>query len=374
MKKSPPASSVSRLPSSVPRSSDSSVFRLPSSVLIAVTGMSPAILTETVWALAHERPPVRPCKVVAFCTARSREQVRRDLLESGVWESLRQSLKARPDELEFGDTGDHIRVFTRGVRELEDIRTPDDSAAAADFILGHLRQFTENPDLRVVASIAGGRKTMSALLYACMTLIGRETDRVTHVLVGEPFEEIARPARFFYPAQKEQKLLVPDGRAVLARNARIELADIPFVPLRNRFTDLGRMPGNFSTLVRQYAKELRHDAAQPAVVALTAKGVRVNDREIVLGQRPRWTLEFLLQLNRSGAPVPRQSDAGEPFAAFLAAHADPGARAWSKSVALIDDLKRELNHLRTAFRREGIVWMPGLRADSLRLPPFERVE
>ena len=35
------------------------VFPHAEIILLAVTGMSPAILTETVWALAQENPPVR---------------------------------------------------------------------------------------------------------------------------------------------------------------------------------------------------------------------------------------------------------------------------------------------------------------------------
>lgn len=29
-------------------------------ILLAVTGLSPAVVTETVWTLAHENPPVIP--------------------------------------------------------------------------------------------------------------------------------------------------------------------------------------------------------------------------------------------------------------------------------------------------------------------------
>jgi len=328
-------------------------------VLVAVTGMSPAILTETVWALAHEDPPVIPSKVVAFGTSRSRDHLRRDLVASGVWENLRRALKAGPDALVFGDTGDHLRVFSHRGRELEDIRSPADNAAAADFVLEHLRAFTDNPDLRVIASIAGGRKTMGALLYAAMTLIARETDRITHVLV-DPELESRRDPPFFFPATP-------------AEAKAVTLADVPFVPLRNRFSELGRMPGNFSSLVRRYSEDLRADARGPVLVAMTARGIRVGDASVLLANRSRWTIEFLLHLNRSGGTVPRQLEAVDGFREFLAAHRDSGAREWSNSSVLGDDLKRELNHLRTALTREGLAWMPGLRADSLRLPPFKVV-
>ena len=55
-------------------------------------------------------------------------------------------------------------------------------------MLDQFRMVVEKADATLIASIAGGRKTMGALLYGCMTLLGRETDRLTHVLVHEPFE------------------------------------------------------------------------------------------------------------------------------------------------------------------------------------------
>jgi len=41
--------------------------RMPTT-LIAVTGLSPAIVTETLYALAHATPPQRPNRVVLITT------------------------------------------------------------------------------------------------------------------------------------------------------------------------------------------------------------------------------------------------------------------------------------------------------------------
>ena len=71
--------------------------------------------------------------------------------------------------LRFGTTGDDVRVITgletasQRSRELADIRTPADNEAAADFLLEQVRSLVENPDLQLIASVAGGRKTMDAI-------------------------------------------------------------------------------------------------------------------------------------------------------------------------------------------------------------------
>lgn len=251
-------------PSSVSSRHSKSKIQNPRIVLLAVSGTSPAILTETVWALAHPpagQEPVIPDEVVVLTTTRGAEDLQRDLLTpkddwSGkkVWESLSEALLANSDlRLQFAAA----RVIelcdkNRIKKPASDLRSAADNAAAADFILEEVRRLAENPDIRIIASIAGGRKTMGALLYAAMSLLGRETDRVTHVLVNEPFD-VCRG--FFYPAQPVRQLTAGGADrtiSVLATNARIELADVPFVPLRNLFErDLAKKPGSFASLVQR---------------------------------------------------------------------------------------------------------------------------
>jgi CRISPR-associated protein (TIGR02584 family) len=234
--------------------------------------MSPAILTETVWALAHPpagQEPIIPDEVVVLTTTRGAADLQRDLLTPKddwngriVWDSMREAVLATlatknpkppmllqlaaPRIIELPDP-------KRGIKQpAADLRSATDNAAAADFILEEVRRLAENPDVRITASIAGGRKTMGALLYAAMSLLARETDRVTHVLVNEPFD-VCRG--FFYPAQPLAQLAVGAGdqaHSVRACDARIELADVPFVPLRNLFErDLVKKPGTFVSLVER---------------------------------------------------------------------------------------------------------------------------
>ncbi|NOY80073.1 MAG: TIGR02584 family CRISPR-associated protein [Kiritimatiellaeota bacterium] len=210
----------------------------PSHVLIALCGYSPAVITETVWALAHEEPPVLPARVVAVTTRAGRETIRRELLDSGVWERLRRVLRAGPDRLLFGDSADAVRIIPNASRdaELEDIRAGDDTLAVADFLLETLRQFTEDPSVRIVLSIAGGRKTMSVAAALALTLLGRSGDRMCHVLAAPPFDRPDLEPRFYFPdpAVPEYTWSGPDaGRRVYApARARIVLADIPYVRVR----------------------------------------------------------------------------------------------------------------------------------------------
>ncbi|HOK77308.1 MAG TPA: CRISPR-associated ring nuclease Csm6 [Verrucomicrobiota bacterium] len=288
----------------------------PETVLLAVTGMSPAVLTETVWALANEPEPVIPSRIIVVTTAMGRTEIIKWLFEpmprfSGQtpWEALRTALAASghnlTGKLRFGATPDDIRVITAAdaatgrTRELDDLRTPADNEAASDFLLEQVRGVVENPDTRLVASIAGGRKTMGALLYACMTLVGRETDRLTHVLVNDPFDTLRE---FFFPKQPGGHISKPDtqnsGRMLEYHpaNARVDLADVPFVPLRNLFVrELGRKAGTFSRLIETCKADVRRRAAES--IRLTIDSARaeldVNGTTIKLSPPEMLVLLFL---------------------------------------------------------------------------------
>ncbi len=163
-------------------------------ILVAVAGFTPAVLTETIWALASESPPVRTDRLVALTTTAGAKVLRRVFFdEARGWQAFARGLERDTGVSApvFGDTPDCIREIPSKDRShaLPDITSREHSEAAADFILETVRQFTANPDTRVVASLAGGRKTMGALLTSCMTLLGREQDRLCHVLVAPPFDQ-----------------------------------------------------------------------------------------------------------------------------------------------------------------------------------------
>jgi len=141
-------------------------YRSSSAVLFAVLGKSSAVLTETIWALAGERPIVIPERVVAITTKVGRRRLKRILFDQGGWRRFLKSLNTEGIEvnqrLRFGMAGDHVRLIPRedGSGDLEDLATAADSRAAADFIMRALREFTDDSSTSVIASIAGGRKTM----------------------------------------------------------------------------------------------------------------------------------------------------------------------------------------------------------------------
>ncbi|VVM05371.1 CRISPR-associated ring nuclease Csm6 [Methylacidimicrobium tartarophylax] len=351
-------------------------------VLLAVTGMAPAVVTETLWALAHENPPTIPHRIRILTTTAGKRCAEEALfLPSAafggrpVWEALRQSLLRGRAQRGPRLILDEIRVLGRPApeegrrRALEDIRTASENQALADALLEEVRQITENPDTALIASIAGGRKTMSALLYACVSLLGRPQDRVTHVLVNEPFDHPGLSPRFYFPAEPPLQHAYPghgDDRlqVVSSEAAHIELADIPFVPLRMLFPrQIGSFPGHFTALVRSCSGRIASLAKRPHVALREDRPlIVVNEHLISLSGREHALYAFLLDRHRKGMrPFLAQKDALEDLTAFLSqwARAHPtesfqhrAAIEWVEPGE--DDLRKLLSSLKGKLKAAGL--------------------
>lgn len=200
-------------------------------ILLAVTGLTPQVVTETLYALARDETPWIPDAVHLITTATGAENARLNLLAGESWfQRLREDY--RLPAIHFTPENIHVLRDEHGI-VLDDIRTPEQNTLAADFITEQVRRFTADPGTELRVSIAGGRKTMGYYLGYALSLFGRPQDRLSHVLVSDPFET---NRQFYYPTPYDHPIHSRRGDreiTVNARDARVELADIPFVRLRD---------------------------------------------------------------------------------------------------------------------------------------------
>ncbi|WP_374326913.1 CRISPR-associated ring nuclease Csm6 [Azonexus sp.] len=201
-------------------------------ILIAVSGLSPQILTETLYALAVKAEQKWiPDEIHLITTSRGKEHAALNLLSGrGGFHQLCRDYKL--PAIAF-DAERHIHLIEDAAgRPLEDIRTPEDNEAAADTITKWIRELTQDENSEVHVSIAGGRKTMGYYAGYALSLFGRDQDRLSHVLASAPYES---HREFFYPTPYEHVIHTdgPDKRTVDCRQAEVWLADIPFVRLRD---------------------------------------------------------------------------------------------------------------------------------------------
>lgn len=206
----------------------------PRRVLLAVTGLSPQVVTETVYALSQaEDRGSCPTEVRLITTQEGAKRARLALLsEDPGWFSRVGSDYGLPP-IHF-DEDSIIVLRGQNGAPLSDIRTPEENQAMADLITEQVRELTADHECALHVSLAGGRKTMGFYLGYALSLFGRPQDRLSHVLVSEPFESCWD---FFYPTPYERVIQVRDGGLVDTSSAVVTLAEIPFVSLRHGLPD-----------------------------------------------------------------------------------------------------------------------------------------
>lgn len=229
--------------------------RHPRRILLAVTGLSPQIVTETLYALCvRQNPSWIPTEIHLVTTGEGARRARLALLSDRPGWFRRFLEDYHLPAIQFGETNLHQIRNPEG-EVIDDIRTPADNQWAADRITELVRRFSADPDSALHVSIAGGRKTMGYYLGYALSLYGRPQDRLSHVLVTEPFESCWN---FFYPTPYRQVIETSDRSLADTQDAEVTLAEIPFVSLRDGLPSrLLQGQSNFTDTVAAARKALQ---------------------------------------------------------------------------------------------------------------------
>ena len=240
--------------------------------LVAVVGNTPQVMTETFWALRIQRD-VPIDEVFVITTTVGQKTCQKRLLDEGRFEEMLVDYNLDPSTVQFD--ADHIHVFEDAEGNfLDDIRTSDENRIARDGIFELIETLTQDDQVALHCSLAGGRKSMGFILGAAIHFFGRPQDRLYHVLVSMP--EIERSdASYYYPPEKpepimvfnrstgQEESLIVRGQKVMSDAVSIELADVPFCRLRDvvQFVAPGQYTEDTLRLTQQavndYAKQMR---------------------------------------------------------------------------------------------------------------------
>ena len=224
-------------------------------ILLSVLGLSPQIITETLFALHQNGQKVDEIHVIT--TKRGKEIIYSKLLsgKTGHFFSYLKEYGFDPDSIVFKEDTIHVIRDSSG-KEIEDILNEEDNEALLRMCLELTYKFTKDPNTTVFFSIAGGRKTMSACLMFAAQMYGRSHDRIYHVLVSPEFE---RNEEFFYPPKESKRIQLRDENGnpywKETKYAKVNLIHIPFVPLRNHLKEVEPETLLFS-LIKEEKKKL----------------------------------------------------------------------------------------------------------------------
>ncbi len=230
-------------------------------ILMCVSGMSAAIITETLYALLMQDPPFVPDEIHVVTTSTGKEKIIKELLtpDSGHFHRLMQDYLPGQSMVFNADTV-HVISEQRALAQasgvfaglgnnsepefetclLDDIVTDADNKAAADSIYRVMWQLKNQPNTstQLHASVAGGRKSMSFYMGHAFSLLAEPDDILSHVLVNEPFENPA--LRFYYPplhpevrtyTEKNFKTKEEVEKSISTSQAGIKLAELSVLKL-----------------------------------------------------------------------------------------------------------------------------------------------
>jgi len=167
-------------------------------VFIAVLGITPQVLTECLYfyysAYYNKNRHFEEIKVIT--TTFGKEKLVESLFKDKKLSALETALGFDEGFIPF--TEESILLYQRPDGSyLSDMRTTSDNEIAQSFVFNQIKTITGDPEIRVTATVAGGRKTMSSQMALGFQLYGRKQDELIHILVPE--EKMKPGSDWFFP-------------------------------------------------------------------------------------------------------------------------------------------------------------------------------
>ena len=261
---------------------------IPKHVLISVVGLSPQVITETLyyyWCLTS--PPVPITEVFVLTTLPGKQALEDTLLgDNGKLQSLCNDYNLPPIHFDIANV--HLLKGADG-QPLKDISSVIDNEALADQIFAFMRKLATSTDMCLHVSIAGGRKTMGLYIGLAMQFYGRPGDTLSHVLVNPALEN----QEFFYPPPNGAEVILSDGRTIPAAEIRLELAEIPLLLLGEKIPFLKEhTDARYTELIEIAQREYNAlQAISPLTINTFSRCLEIG--EVTINLTP---LEFALYL------------------------------------------------------------------------------
>lgn len=240
-------------------------------VLIFVAGATPQIITETIYALAMQNPPIYADELHIITHSLGKQLIIQKLGKDGVLQQL--CTEYGIPRLSLSDAN-FLVITDQDGNELSDIRTVADNEQAGDQIAAFLRRKAAEPSVRLHCSLSGGRKTMTHYMGIAFQLFARQWDRLYHVMVAPEFEKVEQ---FFYPPKQPQQLNVKSrtGEVIInTADANVSLVQLPMIYLRDK------VPSQAATI-----RKIVAEGQKEIDMAATQRPVRVNlaERTLYIG-------------------------------------------------------------------------------------------
>ena len=156
-------------------------------ILLISSGLSPQVITESLYYYQQSKNPLTIHEIHVITALSGAKLIEEQLFNGPCWYfKYLDDYGIKKDAINFNKDNVHVLKDQNG-KPLEDLLTITANSAAITQIFSIVEKLTDNPENRIIANVAGGRKTMSVFLGQAMQFYGKEHDLLTHVIIDEKF-------------------------------------------------------------------------------------------------------------------------------------------------------------------------------------------
>jgi CRISPR-associated protein (TIGR02584 family) len=193
--------------------------------LIAVTGLTPQIITSTLYCLNRQKG-VEIDELYVVTTSKGRDVVLgidREYKYLPLKKQIRDMCEKFGFKVPRFTENKNIIVAEEESIEIPDMRSEEANKIFPNVLCRFVKEQASDIYNTLYCSISGGRKSMGVYLALAISLFGKENDKLVHVLTTPDNERQKLP----YPLNKKQE-------------KEFDLTEIPFVRLRTILNDFLR--------------------------------------------------------------------------------------------------------------------------------------
>lgn len=199
-------------------------------ILIALSGLSPQVISETVFALYRfHKTPID--EIVILTTVEGKDKINKNCIidrktGSKKYHNLKNELNLLSVFHKFRipavlENKIIVHIADDENIEISDVSTSNQAKAFPELIIRVLRKYSSVENNIIHCSLSGGRKTMSFFMGMALSFFGRSDDKLWHIVASKDLES---SGKYFPETRAEIKSLT--------------LSEIPFVNLRPVLTQI----------------------------------------------------------------------------------------------------------------------------------------
>ena len=172
-------------------------------IFLGVVGITPQIITEIIYYYYHRFYNQNRYfdRIKVFTSLEGRDKIINTIFKNNLMKEMEKELDREIGQIPFNEADIIVFEDAKG-QPIDDFRTTETNECAANRLYEEMKRWSDNPQNRITATVAGGRKTVSAAMALAFQLYAREQDELMHIMPPNEMmdPESEKSKTWFYPS------------------------------------------------------------------------------------------------------------------------------------------------------------------------------